>query len=160
MSTEALPTLPPSPSQRGRQFFWETTDLAALSAEQWEALCDGCGKCCLHKLEDVDTGELFYTNVACRLLDLRTGLCARYAERTRWVPDCIPLTPSNVRNLDWLPTTCAYRLCAAGQPLPDWHPLISGDPCSTLRAGMSVRGLAIPEHRARRLEDHILETRL
>lgn len=138
--------------------FWETADLAALTETEWEALCDGCGKCCLHKLEDEETGELFQTNVACRLLDLRTGRCARYPERFRWVPDCVALTPAEVRRLSWLPATCAYRLRAEGRPLPDWHPLCTGDPQSTQRAGMSICGWAIPERRARRLEDHIIET--
>ncbi len=138
--------------------FWETTALADLTQDEWEALCDGCGKCCLHKLEDEDTGELFFTRVACRLLDLPTGRCTRYAERFRWVPDCITLTPAEVRRVNWLPTTCAYRLRAEGQPLPNWHPLRTGDPCSTRQAGMSVCGWAISEHRARRLEDHIIET--
>lgn len=138
--------------------FWETADLADLTETEWEALCDGCGKCCLHKLEDEETGELFQTNVACRLLDLRTGRCARYPERFRWVPDCVALTPAEVRRVNWLPATCAYRLRAEGRPLPDWHPLRTGDPQSTQRAGMSICGWAIPERRARRLEDHIIET--
>jgi hypothetical protein len=137
--------------------FWETNTLAQLTQTQWEALCDGCGKCCLHKLEDEDTGELFHTRVACRLLNLNTGRCVRYAERFRWVPDCVPLTPSLVRQVNWLPPTCAYRLRAEGKSLPNWHPLRTGDPRSTLRAGMSISGWAVPERRTRRLEDHIIE---
>ena len=137
--------------------FWETRTLADLTKAQWEALCDGCGKCCLHKLEEEETGQLFHTNVACRLLDLRSGRCTRYAERFRWVPDCVQLTPAEVRRLHWLPVTCAYRLRAEGQPLPDWHPLRTGDPHSTQRAGMSIIHWAAPERRVRRLEDHILE---
>ncbi|MCB1919035.1 MAG: YcgN family cysteine cluster protein [Candidatus Competibacteraceae bacterium] len=137
--------------------FWETRTLADLTEAQWEALCDGCGKCCLHKLEEEETGQLFHTNVACRLLDLRSGRCTRYAERFRWVPDCVQLTPAEVRRLHWLPVTCAYRLRAEGQPLPDWHPLRTGDPHSTQRAGMSIIHWAAPEQRVRRLEDHILE---
>ena len=137
--------------------FWENKPLTALTPSEWEALCDGCGKCCLHKLEDEDTGELFHTNVACQLLNLATGCCARYAERFRWVPDCVQLTPSLVQQVSWLPPTCAYRLRAEGQSLPDWHPLRTGDPGSTGRAGMSVCGWAVPERRARRLEDHIIE---
>lgn len=148
---------PPSPSERGREGFWETTALSDLTESEWEALCDGCGKCCLHKLEDEDTGELFHTNVACRLLDVQTGRCTRYVERFRWVPDCVSLTPAEVQCVNWLPATCAYRLRAEDQPLPDWHPLRTGDPCSTQRAGMSVCGWAVPERRARRLEDHIIE---
>lgn len=133
------------------------TALSTLTPAEWEALCDGCGKCCLHKLEDEDTGELFHTNVACRLLNLQTGQCTRYAERFRHVPDCVALTPAEVQRINWLPATCAYRLYAGGQPLPDWHPLRTGDPHSTRRAGRSICGWAIPEHRARRLEDHIIE---
>ncbi|MBK8507489.1 MAG: YcgN family cysteine cluster protein [Candidatus Competibacter sp.] len=138
--------------------FWESKPLAELTSDEWEALCDGCGKCCLHKLEDEDTGELFHTNVACKLLDLGTGCCSRYAERFRWVPDCLQLTPALARHTHWLPPTCAYRLRAEGRALPDWHPLRTGDRESTRRAGMSVCGWAVPERRARRLEDHIIES--
>ncbi len=137
--------------------FWQTKALAQLTQTEWEALCDGCGKCCLHKLEDEETGELFHTNVACRLLDLATGRCSRYADRFRWVPDCVQLTPAEVRQVGWLPRTCAYRLRAEGLPLPDWHPLRTGDPSSTRRAGASACGWAVPERRTRRLEDHIIE---
>ena len=137
--------------------FWESKPLAELTAAEWEALCDGCGKCCLHKLEDEDTGELFHTNVACKLLDLGTGRCTRYVGRLRWVPDCVQLTPGLARHANWLPPTCAYRLRAEGRPLPVWHPLRTGRADSTRRAGMSVRGWAVSERRARRLEDHIIE---
>lgn len=137
--------------------FWETKTLAELTLDEWESLCDGCGKCCLHKLEDEETGELFHTNVACQLLDLTTGRCTRYADRLRWVPDCVQLTPAEVRRVNWLPRTCAYRLRAEGQPLPDWHPLLTGARESTRQSGMSVRGWAVPERRVRRLEDHIIE---
>lgn len=137
--------------------FWQDRPLADLTLAEWEALCDGCGKCCLHKLEDTDTGKVFYTNVACRLLDVQTGRCSRYAERLRWVPDCVQLTPAAVAQLDWLPATCAYRLRAAGQPLPGWHPLRTGDPQSTRRAGMSVCGRVIPERRTQHLADYIIE---
>jgi uncharacterized cysteine cluster protein YcgN (CxxCxxCC family) len=137
--------------------FWETRSLADLTLAEWEALCDGCGKCCLHKLEDEDTGELFHTNVACRLLDLTTGRCSHYTDRFRFVPDCVQLTPAEVQQVNWLPRTCAYRLRAGAQPLPDWHPLRTGDPASTRHNGMSVCGWAVPERRAKRLEDHIIE---
>lgn len=140
----------------GRRF-WEHKTLAQLTQDEWEALCDGCGKCCLHKLEDEETGELFHTNVACRLLDLSTGRCGRYADRFRWVADCVRLTPAEVPRTSWLPSTCAYRLRAENRPLPDWHPLRTGDAGSTRRAGVSVCGWAVPERRARRLEDHIIE---
>ncbi len=137
--------------------FWEARPLADLTVAEWEALCDGCGKCCLHKLEDEDSGELFHTNVACRLLDLTTGRCGRYADRFRWVHDCVQLTPAEVQRVNWLPRTCAYRLQAEGRPLPDWHPLRTRDPDSTRRAGMSVCGWAIPERRVKQLENHIIE---
>ncbi len=138
--------------------FWASKMLAELTLAEWEALCDGCGKCCLHKLEDEDTGEFFHTNVACRLLDLATGRCTRYVDRFRWVPDCVALTPTEVQRATWLPRTCAYRLRADGQPLPDWHPLVTGDPDSTRRAGASVCGWAVPERRHRRLENHIIKS--
>lgn len=139
------------------EFFWENADLTTLTTEQWEALCDGCGRCCLHKLEDEDSGELFYTNVACRLLDLDTGRCTHYAQRWDWVPDCLALTPAVVQEINWLPSTCAYRLLAQGQTLPPWHPLRTGDAQSTQRAGMSVCGWALSESKVRRLEYHIIE---
>lgn len=139
------------------QPFWRTTRLEEMSQAEWESLCDGCGKCCLNKLEDIDTGELAYTNVACRLLDLGTCRCTRYPDRSRLVPDCVTLTPENVGALAWMPSTCAYRLLAEGRDLPDWHPLISGDPDSVHRAGISVRGRVISERRAGPLEHHILK---
>ncbi|CDI03191.1 conserved hypothetical protein [Candidatus Competibacter denitrificans Run_A_D11] len=147
---------PPASAVERAADFWETKALAQLTLAEWEALCDGCGKCCLHKLEDEETGKLFQTNVACKLLNLDTGRCSRYGERLRWVPDCIQLTPSLVRELTWLPPTCAYRLCAENKPLPSWHPLRSGVAGSAREAGMSVCGWAVPERRARRLEDHII----
>ena len=149
---------PPSSAAPVGEFFGEDTDLATLTTEQWESLCDGCGKCCLHKLEDEETGELFYTNVACQLLDLNTGRCSHYAERWRWIPDCLTLTPAEVSSINWLPSTCAYRLLAHGRPLPDWHPLRTGDPQSTHQAGMSVCGWALSETEVQRLECHIIET--
>ncbi|MCC7221687.1 MAG: YcgN family cysteine cluster protein, partial [Candidatus Contendobacter sp.] len=106
------------------------------------------------------TGRLFHTNVACRLLDLQTGRCSRYADRFRWVPDCVQLTPAEVQQINWLPVTCAYRLRAEGKSLPNWHPLVSGDPHSTRRAGMSICGRAIPERHAKYLADHIIESPL
>ena len=112
-----------------------------MSLTEWEALCDGCGKCCLHKLEDVDDGGLHYTNVACHLLDLETGCCTRYAQRSRWVPDCVRLSPSNISEFKWLPSTCAYRLLAEGKDLPRWHPLLSGDPHSVHRCWRIGTGL-------------------
>lgn len=124
--------------------FWEKP-LAALTRAEWEALCDGCGKCCLHKLEDADTGEVHPTSVACKLLDLESARCSHYRGRHAFVPDCIRLSPANLARMDWLPTTCAYRLRAEDKPLPDWHPLVSGDPESVHRAGMSIRGWTVSE---------------
>jgi uncharacterized cysteine cluster protein YcgN (CxxCxxCC family) len=125
--------------------FWETKTLQQMTPQEWESLCDGCGNCCLHKLRNDDTGDLFHTNVACRLLDGNSCRCSAYAERKRLVPDCVVLTPARAAKFDWLPATCAYRLLAEGKPLPEWHPLISGDPESVHRAGISVRGKTISE---------------
>ncbi len=135
--------------------FWERKRLDEMSVEEWESLCDGCGRCCLHKLEDEETGEVRYTRVACRLLDPVAIRCRRYAERRRFVPDCLQLTPELVARLGWLPETCAYRRVAEGRPLPSWHPLLTGDPESVHRAGMSVRGHTIDERDAGDLEDHL-----
>jgi uncharacterized cysteine cluster protein YcgN (CxxCxxCC family) len=136
--------------------FWQTKSLADMSQAEWESLCDGCGRCCLHKLQDADSGELFYTNVACRLLDLNSARCTRYALRTRLMPDCIQLQPAQLEQFTWLPGTCAYRLLAEGKELPDWHPLVSGDPLSVQRAGVSIRGWAVSEQQVHDLEDHVI----
>ena len=135
--------------------FWEKP-LDALSRDEWEALCDGCGKCCLHKLEDDDTGAVYHTNVACRLLDISTGRCADYRHRKALVPDCLRLTPRLVLEVPWLPATCAYRLRAEDKPLPEWHHLISGDREAVHRAGASMIGKAISEVLAGPLEEHIV----
>ena len=137
--------------------FWEEKSLAQMSRAEWESLCDGCGKCCVHKLEDDETGELFPTNVACRLLDRRSGRCTDYRRRRMFVPECVRLTPARLNELDWLPSTCAYRLLADGEALPDWHPLITGDPESVHRAGQSVRGWTVSEDEAGDLEHHLVE---
>jgi uncharacterized cysteine cluster protein YcgN (CxxCxxCC family) len=120
--------------------FWKTVSLEEMSPRQWESLCDGCGKCCLSKLEDEDTGEIHFTSVGCRLFDADTCRCSDYANRLSRVPDCVGLTPANVRTISWLPSTCAYRLVAEGRDLYSWHPLVSGDPASVHEAGVSVRG--------------------
>ena len=125
--------------------FWQRKPLVELTSTEWEALCDGCGRCCLHKLEDEDTGELYFTNVACRLLDLKTCRCREYARRVELIPDCLMLSPSNLELFKQLPSTCAYRLLAEGQPLPDWHPLVTGDVDSVHSAGISVRGKVVSE---------------
>lgn len=128
-----------------------------MTPAEWESLCDGCGRCCLHKLEDADDGTLYHTNVACRLLDPATARCRHYANRHRHVPDCIRLTPTTAGTLPWLPETCAYRRVALGQPLPVWHPLLTGDPESVHRAGASVRGWVVSEEQVADLEDHIID---
>lgn len=137
--------------------FWKTKTLEAMTPAEWESLCDGCGKCCLHKLEDEDTGEILFTNVACWLLDLGACRCSRYEERARHVPDCVQLDPSNAGELAWMPRSCAYRLLAEGRDLPWWHPLVSGDPNTVHEAGISVRGRCVAEGKAGDLFDHVVE---
>lgn len=125
--------------------WWQNTSLAELDEQQWEALCDGCAKCCLHKLEDEENGEIFYTKVRCRYLQEESCRCSDYPQRSVIVPSCIRLERSNVAQLDWLPSTCAYRLRAQDQPLPEWHYLVSGDRNAVHRAGVSIRGRAISD---------------
>jgi uncharacterized cysteine cluster protein YcgN (CxxCxxCC family) len=137
--------------------FWETKRLEQMSRAEWEALCDGCGKCCIHKLEDEETGALYPTNVACRLLDGQTGRCRDYAHRHAYVPDCVRLTPAKLRTIGWLPATCAYRLIDEGRPLPEWHYLVCGDREAVHRAGESVRGWTVSEDVAGDLEDHLID---
>jgi len=139
-----------------RDQFWEQP-LSELSRAEWEALCDGCGRCCLHKIEDSDTGEISDTNVACKLLDTGTAQCTDYRNRKAFVPDCLRLTLKIVNDVAWLPSTCAYRLRADDQPLPDWHYLISGDRDAVKHAGVSVVGRVVSEYDAGPLEHHIVE---
>lgn len=135
--------------------FWKRKTLAEMSEKEWESLCDGCGRCCLHKLRD-DQGALSFTNVACRLLDTGTARCSDYAGRHRRVPDCVRLTPEALKDIDWLPPSCAYRRLAEGRDLPSWHPLITGDPDSVRRAGASVSGRVVSETQGGQLEDHVV----
>lgn len=137
--------------------FWKTKTLAEMTPEEWESLCDGCGRCCLHKLRDDDTGEIAWTNVACRLLDTQTCQCTDYARRRRRVPDCVRLTPEGLADIDWLPPSCAYRRIEEGRGLAWWHPLVSGEVATVHDAGVSVRGRAIDERIAGNLEYHIVD---
>ena len=130
-----------------------------MTRPEWEALCDGCGKCCMNKLEDDDTGEVAFTRVACRMFDDKTCQCSQYPIRHQFVPECIVLKPENIENhMYWLPTTCAYRLLYLGEPLFNWHPLITGKAQSTLEAGVSMQGKTIPETEVDDddWEDHII----
>lgn len=129
-----------------RPKFWETVPLSKMTPEEWEALCDGCGKCCLNKLEYEDTGEVAYTRVACRLFDDGTCRCSNYENRKALVPECIFLTPKTLAKIAyWMPSTCAYKVLSQGKSLPDWHPLVTGDPDSTHKAGMSMRDQTVSE---------------
>jgi len=129
-----------------RDRFWERVPLQNLAPREWEALCDGCGKCCLNKLEDEDTAEVAFTRVACRLLDDQTCRCAHYEDRKVFVSECVVLTPQNIgKSAYWMPQTCAYRLLHEGKALYDWHPLISGDAQSVHDAGVSVQGITVSE---------------
>ena len=140
--------------------FWEKKPIAKLSRKEWEALCDGCGKCCLNKLEDEESGEVALTRVACRLLDDATCRCAHYDTRHQFVPDCIILKPSNIEeHLYWIPQTCAYRLVYERKPLFDWHPLISGTAETVHAAGVSMRSQTVSEFDVadEDWEDHIID---
>lgn len=125
--------------------WWHEKSLAELSANEWDALCDGCAKCCLHKLEDADSGEVYYTAVHCRYLDAQTCRCTDFTHRSKLAPYCLDLRTVDLAKIDWLPVTCAYRLRAKGELLPQWHPLVSGSRESVHVAGMSVRGRTVSE---------------
>ena len=128
-----------------------------MSPKEWEDLCDGCGKCCMNKLEDEQTGEFLFTNVACKLFNPKTCQCQNYKKRSRIVDDCVNLTPKKVRRIKWLPKTCAYRLIAEGKDLPDWHHLVSGSRQTIHKYGLSMKHKSVSETQVRDLEDHVVD---
>ena len=142
-----------------KQPFWVSKSLSELTPDEWESLCDGCGKCCLHKIEDEESGELFYTSIACRQLDLESGGCRNYTQRTEMVPDCVCISADKRDVFEWLPGSCAYRLVAEGKPLPAWHHLVCGDRQRIHREGESVIAWATSEEAVAENEwdDFVLE---
>ena len=136
--------------------FWQVKSLQQMTMTEWESLCDGCGKCCLNKLIDEDTEELVFTNVACNLLNTKTCQCSDYGNRFKKEPDCLQITHDKIAEFNWLPSTCAYRLLAEGQSLPEWHPLITGSRSAMHQAGQSVRGKVVHEAYAGDWADHII----
>jgi uncharacterized protein len=139
---------------RGKKPFWEVKSLEELDDKEWESLCDGCGRCCLVKLEDEDTGAIHFTNIACKLFDATACRCSDYRQRRRRVRDCLKLTPDLVRSLSWLPASCAYRRLSEGRTLAWWHPLVSGSPDTVHEAGISVRGRVAASERELKLDDY------
>ena len=137
--------------------FWETKTLAEMTTAEWESLCDGCGRCCLYILHNEETGDVFETDVACKLFNAKKRRCTDYENRSVRVPDCVRLTPQNANALSWMPETCAYRRLARGEGLADWHPLITGDPESVARAGVAVPPDLTPEGE---IDDDLLESRI
>ena len=143
--------------------FWYEKTLAQLSSDEWEALCDGCGKCCLAKLIDEDaplngdgSEQIHYTNVACYLLNQKSGQCNKYSQRFKLVDDCVKVTLDDIEQFHWLPASCAYRLLIEGKPLPHWHPLLTGSKSEMHKNGMSIRGKVVSEIEAGDLENHIV----
>lgn len=139
--------------------FWKRKKMTEMTSEEWESLCDGCARCCLYKLEDEDTGRIYHTNVVCRLLDTHACACTDYPHRSTQNTECLTLTPKLARKLRWMPETCAYRLVAAGQDLPDWHHLVCGDREEVHRRGISVRGQVLSEREVDmdHLEDYVID---
>jgi uncharacterized cysteine cluster protein YcgN (CxxCxxCC family) len=137
--------------------FWQEKSLNEMTTEEWESLCDNYGKCCLHKLEDEDTGEILYTSVVCDLINLKSCRCTRYSERCILVPDCLDLKQHDFSDFTWLPTTCAYKLLADGKELPAWHPLVSGSSETVNEAGVSISSYAMKESEIDQIEEHIIE---
>jgi len=125
--------------------FWLKKSMTEMTSEEWESLCDGCARCCLHKLEDVETDKVHYTSIVCRFLDQDACNCTQYERRSELVPDCVKLTPVGALDYTWLPNTCAYRMMAEGKDLEWWHPLVSGDRETVHEAGISVKGKCISE---------------
>jgi len=139
--------------------FWKTKTFEEMTPDEWESLCDGCAKCCLHKIEDMDTGEVFFTNVACRLLDINTCRCKDYQHRSEGVSDCLVLNPELLKEINWLPESCAYRRLAEGRDVAWWHPLVSGDQNTVLQAGISICGKIVPEDMVNldRIEERVVD---
>ena len=133
--------------------FWRRKTLSQMTRAEWESLCDGCGLCCLVRFEDEDSGEVIPTRVHCKLFDADACRCSDYAARHKSVPDCIKLTPHNIDDMMWMPMSCAYRRLHEGKPLPDWHPLITGDPESTHKAGVSIRNQTVSEDSLKHADD-------
>ena len=136
--------------------FWQQKTLKQMSDDEWESLCDGCGRCCLSKIIDEETGKVEFTNVSCRLLDSKTCRCINYPKRKRLVRDCQKISASSVRRMNWLPSTCAYRLLSEGKDLESWHPLVSGNANSVHEAGLSIRGKVISETMVKDLRKHVI----
>lgn len=139
--------------------FWKTKKLEEMTREEWESLCDGCGKCCLFRLQDEETEEVYTTNVICRLFNEKDCTCSAYQERSKLVPTCLVLDPKLIQELNWMPITCAYRLLAEGKDLPWWHPLVSGDRNTVHQVGVSVKGKVEFEQDIDMddLEDHMVD---
>ncbi len=137
--------------------FWETKRLEEMTTEEWESLCDGCGRCCIYILHNEETGDVFETDVGCKLFDAKKRRCTDYQNRSKRVPDCVQLTPQNVRSLTWLPKSCAYRRLAKGEGLAEWHPLVSGDRQSVVDAGIAVSPHLVSEDE---IDDELLESRI